>query len=203
MLVGYEANTALRHSGKLGDYGRTLISQLASRHVADYRALLFASRIKKSLRQFHTGYANVSTYLPSGSAKLFPELWMRYQIEPWLKAEKVALFHALNEEIPYNINPTIKTILTCHGLGSHHATSAADLLFWRRRIRYSLRVANAVVVESEEARQGLAAEGVNPDKIVVIGGPNPLELTPQMVEQYYMLYCKLDTLGSSDPSIEP
>lgn len=203
MLVGYEANNILRLSGKLGEYGRTLVAQLARNHVADYRALLFASHIKKAYRTFHTSYANVSTFLPSGSAKLIPDLWLRYQINPWLKAEKVKLFHALNEELPYNIDRSIKTVVTCYGLDSHHAHSLIDLLRWRQRMHYSLCVADAVVVESETIRQQLIADGVVAEKIVVIGGQRSLELTAQMIEQYYMLYSKLAADKSTSPEDDP
>lgn len=191
MLVGYEANNILRNSGRLGDYGRTLVSKLASRHIADYRALLFASHIRKAYRTFHTGFANVSTYLPSGMAKLLPEAWLRYQIEPWLSAERVKVFHALNEELPYNIGRNVKTVVTCYDPGNHWCNSLFDRMLWKRRMSYSFAVADAVVVPGEEVRRRLEAEGVMPEKIVVIGTGSPYEVTDQMVEQYFQLYSKL------------
>ena len=191
MLVGYEANNILRNSGRLGDYGRTLVSKLASRHIADYRALLFASRIKKAYRTFHTGFANVSTFLPSGMARLLPEAWGRYRIEPLLKAERVKVYHALNEELPYSIGPDVRTVVTCYGWGNHNCNSLFDRLFWQRRLRYSFAVADAVVVPGEEVRQQLVAEGVVEEKIVVIGTGRPYEVNDQMVEQYFQLYSKL------------
>ena len=112
MIVGYEANNVLRNTHELGDFGRALIEKLANGHVADYRAVLFATRIKKAYSSEYSGFSNVSTFVPFGTAKLMPQLWMRYRLNPWLKNEKVKIFHGLNEELPYNIDRGIKTIVT-------------------------------------------------------------------------------------------
>lgn len=191
MLVGYEANNILRNSHELGEYGRTLVSRLASRHIANYRALLFATRIKKDFRTYFTSYANVSTFLPVGTSKLLPELWMRYRLNPWLKGERVNIFHGMNEELPYHIGRDVKTIITCYGQENHHRTSLMDSLMWKKRMEYSFAASDAIVAVSKDVKQQLIDAGVTPEKIVVIGGSNPYELTDQMVDQYFELYMKL------------
>lgn len=191
MLVGYEANNILRNSHELGEYGRTLVSRLASRHIANYRALLFATRIKKDFRTYFTSYANVSTFLPVGAAKLLPEAWIRYRLNPWLKGEKVKIFHGLNEELPYHIDRDVKTIITCYGTQEHHRTSLLDSFMWKKRMEYSFAASDVIVAVSKEVKQQLIDTGVTPEKIVVIGGSSPYELTDQMVDQYFELYSKL------------
>lgn len=191
MLVGYEANNVLRNAHELGDFGRALIEKLANRHVADYRAMLFATRIKKAYRGYYSSCSNVSTFVPFGSAKLMPQLWLRYRLNPWLKLEKVKIFHGLNEELPYHIDRGIKTIVTCYGLDNHHNTSLIDSIFWKKRMKYAFDAADAVVAVSKEVKQQLVESGVNGDKVVVIGGSNPYELTDRMVEQYWELYQRL------------
>ena len=191
MLVGYEANNVLRNGHELGEFGRNLIERLATGRVATYRALLFASRTKKEYCTYSSGYSNVSTYVPSGSAKLLPELWMRYLLNPWLKVEKVKIFHGLNEELPYHIDRDIKTIITCYGVEEHHTNSLMDSLFWKKRMEYSYSAADVIVAVSNKVKQDLIDAGVTPEKIVVIGGKNPYELTDRMVEQYFELYTTL------------
>lgn len=191
MLVGYEANNVLRNAHELGDFGRALIEKLANRHVADYRAMLFATRIKKAYRGYYSSCSNVSTFVPFGSAKLMPQLWLRYRLNPWLKLEKVKIFHGLNEELPYHIDRGIKTIVTCYGLDNHHNTSLIDSIFWKKRMKYAFDAADAIVAVSKEVKQQLVESGVNGDKVVVIGGSNPYELTDRMVEQYWELYQRL------------
>ncbi|MBR4505229.1 MAG: glycosyltransferase [Bacteroidales bacterium] len=188
MIVGYEANNVLRNTHELGDFGRALIEKLANGHVADYRAVLFATRIKKAYSSEYSGFSNVSTFVPFGTAKLMPQLWMRYRLNPWLKNEKVKIFHGLNEELPYHIDRGIKTIVTCYGVDNHHNTSVVDSLLWKRRMKYSFDAADAIVAVSPEVKQQLVERGVNGDKIVVIGGSKPYELTDRMVEQYWELY---------------
>ncbi|MBP5677284.1 MAG: glycosyltransferase [Bacteroidales bacterium] len=192
MLVGYEANNALRNASELGEFSRNLISMLADKHVHDYRALLFASRIKADYKGYYSSYTNVSTYLPTGSATLMPELWLRYRLNPWLKAEKVKVFHGLNEELPFHISRDIKTIITCFGTESHHVTSLPDMLFWRSRMRYAYSASDVVVAVSDEVREQLVRMGVDEQKIVVIGVPGrPFEVTDEMADQYYELYASL------------
>ena len=190
MLVGYEANNALRNSHEIGEFGRDLISRLATGRVKSFRALLFSKRVKSAYKGYFSSYSNVSTYVPSGSSKLMPSLWMRYSLNPWLKTEKVKIFHGLNEELPYGIGRDIKTVITCYGIESHQRSSASDGLLWKRRMRYSFGAADVVVAVSEAVKQQLVDAEVPADKIVVIGAPDgtPFTLTDKMVEQYFQLY---------------
>ncbi|MBR4738627.1 MAG: glycosyltransferase [Bacteroidales bacterium] len=193
MLIGYEANNAMRNGGELGDFSRTLIERLASRYIRnDYRALLFSTRIKSAYRGWFSGHSNVSTYLPVGIAKLLPEAWLRYRLNPMLKAEKVKIFHGLNEELPYHIGREIKTVITCYGTEDHHRTSVMDSLLWKKRMHYSFSSADVVVAVSEEVRQHLLALGVDEKKVVVIGVPgHPYEVNEELVERYFALYQSL------------
>lgn len=188
MLVGYEANNALRNSRELGDFCRNLIERLATGRVNSFRALLFASRTKKDYRSYFSSFSNVGTFVPFGWSRLMPSLWMRYRLNPWLKLEKVKIFHGLNEELPYHIDRDIKTIITCYGVERHHRTSVMDSLLWKKRMHYSFSAADVIVAVSDKVKQDLVANGVTPDKIVVIGGKTPYELTDRMVEQYFELY---------------
>lgn len=191
MLVGYEANNAMRNGGPLGDFSRILIARMAAAHVRDYRALLFSTHTKDDYRTYFSGDSNVSTYVPTGSAKLLPEAWIRYRLNPWLKTEKVQIFHGLNEELPYHIDRNIKTVITYYGEGRHHCTSLMDSLLWKGRLRYAFDAADAIVAVSEEAKSQLLAAGVREEKIHVIGTDNPYEVTEGMVSQYWELYRKL------------
>ena len=193
MLVGYEANNALRNPQVMGDFCRNLVSRMASRYNKQYRALLFSTRINPDYKTYFRSFANVSTYVPVGIAKVMPSAWMRYRLDPCLKTEKVQIFHGLNEELPYHISRDIKTIITCYGVESHQRTSASDGLMWKRRMKYSFGAADIIVAANNDIRQQLIDFGVNADKIVVIGAEsgNPYELTDKMVEQYFQLYQRL------------
>ena len=191
MLVGYDANNVFRNSGELGEWSRALVEGLASRHVSDYRALLFSTRIKSAYRTYFTSYANVSTYVPGGSAKMLPSAWMRYGLNPWLMFEKVKVFHGLNEEIPYGIGRDVKTVVTCFGVGEHHNTSLLDTMMWKRRMRYAWRSSDVVVAVSERVKDELLEAGVNEQRVLVIGEKNAFEVSERVLDQYYELYSRL------------
>ena len=188
MLVGYEANNVLRNSHEIGEFGRNLIERLATGRINSYRALLFASRIKKDYRSYFSSFSNIRTFVPFGWSRLMPSLWMRYRLNPWLKLEKVKVFHGLNEELPYHIDRDIKTIITCYGVQEHHRTSVMDSLTWKKRMEYSFSAADVIVAVSQKVKDDLVEKGVTAEKIVVIGGKTPYELTDRMVEQYFELY---------------
>lgn len=191
MLVGYDANNVFRNGGKMGDWARALVNRLASRKGASFRALLFATRMKAEYRSTFTSYANVGTFVPTGSAKLMPSTWMRFGIGSYLEEERVKVFHGLNEELPYSLKGKVKSVVTMFGTTEHYKTSLMDSLLWKKRVRYALEVADVVVAVSEKVKQELTAAGVKEEKIVVIGTENPYEVTDEMAEQYLKLYEKL------------
>lgn len=191
MLVGYDANNVFRNSGELGEWSRGLVEGLASRHVSDFRALLFSTRTKSAYRTFFTSYANVGTYVPEGVASVLPSAWMRYGLNGWLTYEKVRVFHGLNEEIPYGIGRDVKTVVTCFGTTEHHNTSLLDSVFWRRRMEYAWKSSDVVVAVSEGVRDELLEAGVNEHRVLVIGERDPFEVTERVVDQYYELYMQL------------
>ena len=192
MLVGYEANNAMRNDQELGDYSRELIARLASKYIGSYRALLFSTRIKDEYSKYYSGDSNVSTYVPVGNAKMLPSAWIRYKLNPMLQGEKVKIFHGLNEELPYGIEDNIATVITCYNPGQHKCNSMLDSLLWKHRMKYSLERADRIVAVSDEIRQQLIADGVSEEKIVVIGGKdNPMEITDEVVEKYFEIYQSL------------
>ena len=191
MLVGYEANNALRNPREMGDYCRNLVSRMASRYNKQYRALLFSTRINPDYKTYFCSFANVSTYVPVGMAKLMPSAWIRYRLDPCLKTEKVHLFHGLNEELPYHISRDIKTVITVYSVDGHHSGSLLDSFMWRVRMRYSYSAADVIVAVSDDVCRQLVGLGVPECKIEVIGAENPFEVTDEVVDRYFALYSRL------------
>lgn len=191
MLVGYDANNIFRNNGELGNWCRGLVEGLSSKHISDFRALLFSTRIKSEYRSYFTSQANVSTFVPEGSAKFIPSVWMRYGLNRWLSAEKVKVYHGLNEELPYGIGRDVKTIVTCFGVGDHHSTSLMDSISWKKRMKYAWNASDVVVAVSEAVKDQLLDAGVNEQRILVIGEENPYQLSERVISQYFDLYLKL------------
>ena len=191
MLVGFDANNVFRNGTELGRWSRDLVEGMARCHVNDFRALLFSTRIKSAYRTYFTSYANVSTFVPEGNAKLLPSAWMRYGLNRWLMFEKVKVFHGLNEELPYGVGRDVKTVVTCFGVEDHHNTSLLDTLVWKRRMAYAWKTADVVVAVNEDVRGQLVDAGVNEQRVVVIGEKNPYEVTEWVIGQYYDLYSML------------
>lgn len=191
MLVGYDANNIFRNGGPLGEYSRSLMENLATGRVGKFHALLFSTRIKAAFRTQYTSFSNISTYVPTGMARLLPSAWMRYRLNPMLKTEKVKIFHGLNEELPYGIARDIKTVITCYGLEKHYKTSLLDSFLWHRRMKYSFRASDVIVAVSEDVKRQLVGAGVSEQKIVVIGneeGADPLAMNSTLASKYFSLY---------------
>lgn len=191
MLVGFDANNVFRNDGEMGEWARKLVERMASQRGSNFRALLFATRMKDEYKSIYTSFANVSTFLPTGVSSLMPSTWMRFSIAPYLKGEHVGVFHGLNEELPYGVAGKVKTVVTCFGLNEHYKTSLFDSLFWKKRVHYALKTADVVVAVSEKVKEELLAAGVEGEKVVVIGTDNPFEVTDEMAKAYLKVYEEL------------
>ena len=194
MLVGFDANNVFRNNGELGEWSRSLVEGITRRHVTDFRALLFSTRIKSMYRTYFTSYANVSTFVPEGVSKLLPSAWMRYRLNGWLTLERVKVFHGMNEEIPYGIGRDVKTVVTCFGTQEHHNTSLLDSMLWKRRMEYAWRSSDVVVAVNEEVKDELLELGVNERRVIVIGEKNAFAVTDKVMDQYYDLYSQLASM---------
>lgn len=157
MVIGFEAKRAFKNNTGLGNYSRMLICGLAGEHN-DVRSFLYSPDMDGEYRRYFTGYANISTRMPSGIDRLVPNLWRSFGVSMHLKGDKVDIFHGLSHELPHRIPRSIKKVVTMHDLivwRYPQYYSFFDRVIHRIKQRHSCKNADVVVAISEQTKSDL------------------------------------------------
>lgn len=157
MVIGFDAKRAFQNSTGLGNYSRILICGLAQEHQ-DIRAFLYSPHITGEYAKYFTGFANISTRIPSSIDRFFPDIWRRFGVTVHLRGDKVKIFHGLSHELPHGIPHSIKRVVTMHDLivwRYPEFYKPFDRMVYRIKQRHSCRIADAVVAISEQTKRDL------------------------------------------------
>ncbi|MCQ2274755.1 MAG: glycosyltransferase family 4 protein [Bacteroidales bacterium] len=157
LVIGFEAKRAFKNNTGLGNYSRMLICGLADAHQ-DVRCFLYSPDMNGEYRSFFSGYANISTRMPTGFDKNMPNLWRSCGVSMHLKGDKVDIFHGLSHELPHGIPGSIKKVVTMHDLivwRYPQYYSLFDRVAHRVKQRHSCKNADLVVAISEQTKRDL------------------------------------------------
>ena len=157
MVIGFDAKRAFQNSTGLGNYSRMLVCGLAQEHQ-DVRAFLYAPQITGEYAKYFSGYANISTRMPSSIDRFFPDLWRRFGVTVHLSGDNVKIFHGLSHELPHGIPRSIKRVVTMHDLivwRYPQFYKPIDRIVHRMKQRHSCRIADVVVAISEQTKRDL------------------------------------------------
>ena len=169
MRIAYDAKRAYHNNTGLGNYSRTLISDLAY-YYPDNQYFLFNP--KKS-GKYHFVQSNVTEVLPgSVAARVLPSLWRSRWLVRGLEKLNIDLYHGLSHEIPLNIADTsIKSVVTIHDLIFERFPqqyNPLDVKIYHRKFRYACKYADRIIAISEQTKNDIIDfYGVQADKIDV------------------------------------
>ena len=103
LKIGFDAKRIVRNGTGLGNYGRTLVNDLAGHNDLDLR-LYTPDLGRDDLRSQVMERENVHYVLPlRAKNKLSKALWRSRGINRQLVADKVDLYHGLSGELPAGI----------------------------------------------------------------------------------------------------
>ena len=169
MIIGYDAKKIATDPGMVGESDRGLIRALGDNYP-DSRLMLYTPKLKKyqnvrKISELH----NVEFRLPAPSG-FSGELWRLFGVANCLQADKIQLFHGLDNLLPLNIKVAkIPTVVTFHDL--RHLTVPERYNFLQKKYldhlyRKTCENATRIIVTDEEAADILRkAYGVSPDRI--------------------------------------
>ena len=118
MKIGYDAKRIVRNGTGLGNYGRTLVNDIAQ-YDAELDLRLYApDKGRDELRGQIVAQDNVSFCYPNDSALPFAKAWWRSKgIVKDLLHDGVQIYHGLSGELPFGISKTnIQSVVTIHDL---------------------------------------------------------------------------------------
>ena len=118
MKIGYDAKRIVRNGTGLGNYGRTLVNDIAQYDAKLDLRLYAPDKGRDELRGQIVAQDNVSFCYPHDSALPFAKAWWRTKgIVKDLIHDGVQIYHGLSGELPFGISKTdIRSVVTIHDL---------------------------------------------------------------------------------------
>jgi glycosyltransferase involved in cell wall biosynthesis len=169
MKIGFDGKRAANNLTGLGNYSRSLITQLAQ-FFPQNQYLVYTPKVKDSpqIRTFFT-LKNVLAKLPS-SSKL---LWRTLRVKDQLLADNIDIYHGLSHEIPLGLKKTgIPSVVTIHDLiflRFPQYFKRIDRLLYRLKSEYSCTQADKIIAISEQTKRDIISFfNIEKDKIQVV-----------------------------------
>ncbi len=178
MRIGFDAKRAFFNQSGLGNYSRTLISQLCTL-FPENEYFLFSPG--KSIIPGYFPPENTRIITPeSFPFKQFPSSWRSVFMGRDIAKQKIQLFHGLSNELPLNITKSSsRSVVTIHDLiflRYPNLYKRIDRTIYRNKFHRSCRHADAIVAISEQTKADIIYFfGISPGKIhVIYQGCSPL-----------------------------
>ncbi|MBR1548337.1 MAG: glycosyltransferase family 4 protein [Prevotella sp.] len=174
-IIGFDAKRLVRNATGLGNYGRTLVNDMARACGDDWQLRLYAPDPGHDhLRQRIDPSPRIAFAYPDATTALQRSLWRIGQgLVRQLQRDGVQLFHGLSGELPRGISQTgIKSVVTIHDLifmrhPEYYHWLDAKIYAWK--FRYTCREADRIIAISERTKQDIIELGHVPaEKIDVI-----------------------------------
>ncbi|MBL7711192.1 MAG: glycosyltransferase family 4 protein [Chitinophagaceae bacterium] len=170
MKIGFDAKRIFNNATGLGNYSRSLVSNL-QHFFPEQEYHLFSPEAR------HSDYA--ATFLHSGhfhihqSKTRLKSYWRSFSIVKDLALTGIELYHGLSNELPHNLHREgIKSVVTIHDLifklypGTY---TLSERLIYDRKFRYACQHADRIVAISENTKQDIIRlYGTDPAKIEVV-----------------------------------
>jgi glycosyltransferase involved in cell wall biosynthesis len=170
MNIGFDGKRAANNLTGLGNYSRSLISQLAQ-FFPQNQYFVYTPKIKDrpQIKSFFS-LENVFAVLPSSSFKL---LWRTLRIKDQLLADQIDLYHGLSHEIPFGLKqigiPAVVTIHDLIFLKFPHYFGRIDRFIYTLKCKYACTHADKIVAISEQTKKDIISFfGIDEEKIEVV-----------------------------------
>ena len=178
MRIGFDAKRAFFNQSGLGNYSRTLVTQLCNLFPENEYVLFSPKKTEKS-GLFPPENA-VSIYPEHFPLKQFPSWWRSFFMGRSVEQQKIQLFHGLSNELPSDIKKSrARSVVTIHDLiflRYPDLYKKIDRAIYRRKFYRSCMDADAVIAISEQTKADIIQYfDIKPEKIhVIYQGCSPL-----------------------------
>lgn len=175
MIIGFDAKRIVRNATGLGNYGRTLVNDLAAVVPDDWQLRLYAPDAGRDALRSQVMETERLRYV-------YPRHWPRsigrslWRIGPIvrdLKRDGVQLYHGLTGELPVGISKSgIRSVVTIHDLiflRHPEYYHQLDVKIYKWKFHQTVREADRIIAISERTKQDIMElGGVAADRIDVI-----------------------------------
>ena len=174
MKIGFDAKRIVRNRTGLGNYGRTLVNDLAALMPESQLVLYAPDAGSDDLRTSVSSHPNVHFVYPEGMRfRLQRDLWRTKGIVRDLQRDGISVFHGLSGELPRGIRQSgIPSVVTVHDLiFMRHPEYYhwLDTKIYTHKFHRTCQEADRIIAISEcTKRDIMELGGVEPERITVI-----------------------------------
>jgi len=155
MQIGYDAKRFFQNKTGLGNYSRTLLSNLVQYFpLNEYH--LFAPKSTELGLAAVKKLNNVQTHFPTGLLASFPALWRR-NLGKNPVVQQLDLYHGLSHEIPNGLKkiPSVVTVHDVINLKFPQLYPFIDNLIYKKKLHHACKNATGIVCISHKTQQDL------------------------------------------------
>ncbi|MBN1981973.1 MAG: glycosyltransferase, partial [Chitinivibrionales bacterium] len=172
MRIGFDAKRIFYNRSGLGNYGRSLMRMLHTYFPQEYY-YLFTPSVTNAVWQPDIP---VTVVTPKRFLdRLMPDYWRCFSVCSDIAADRIDLFHGLNNELPFGSNRLkAKRVMTVHDLifiRYPHYYNIIDRFIYEKKSRYSLAITDRVIADSIQTKSDLV---------------NFFHLRPEIIEVIYL-----------------
>ncbi|MGL4957068.1 MAG: glycosyltransferase family 4 protein [Bacteroidales bacterium] len=170
LKIAFDAKRLFNNKSGLGNYSRTLVSDLACA-FPDNEYFLYTPKLK--IAPSFCSAKNIKTILPKGIYRFLRAVWRSFAVSRSVRKNKIDVFHGLSHELPWGIKKTrVKTVLTIHDLIFLRFPcfySKFDVFMYKLKLSYACKNADVIIAISQQTKDDLITlMGVAEQKIQVI-----------------------------------
>ena len=156
MIVAYDAKRLFCNRTGLGNYSRSLVSNLVQT-FPQIRPLLYTPSVRLPSHQIRTFLQ--APYQVYQSKQPIKAWWRSFGIRTDLQQSEASIYHGLSNELPWKLSATgIKTVLTIHDLIFKRYPNFfpwMDRQFYAWKAAYSCQQADLILAISESTKRDL------------------------------------------------
>ncbi len=181
MTVGMDGKRAVENYTGLGNYSRYAVNILSAAYPSTTFRLYAPRQLENERLRPLLGRDNVQlvTAKPTLECGLTRALWRTVDLSTTLKADDVAVYHGLSNELPLTIKGVCPAVVTMHDIIYRRFPAdygAIDRRIYDFKYGRSARIATRVIAISECTRRDIIADyDIDPSKIdVIYQGADPV-----------------------------
>lgn len=174
MKIGFDAKRFFSNFTGLGNYSRFVIQAL-SEHETGNEYYLFAPRVRThSEIKPILSRQNIKIVTPPGIYRFFraTSLWRTWGISKESKSKDLDVYHGLSQELPVNLPPSVRKIVTVHDLifiRYPHLYKSIDAAIYKAKVSAACKEADRILATSEQTKEDVIHYlKTDPEKIDVV-----------------------------------
>jgi len=156
MNIGFDAKRAYHNGTGLGNYSRTLVTDLSILYP-EHQYFLFNPKPSKKYALHGT---NIHEVLPQKKLhQIFNSIWRSHWIKSDIIKKNIDLFHGLSHEIPIGLkNAGIKSVVTIHDLiflRYPEQYNPIDIKIYTAKFKYACKHADHIIAISHQTKNDI------------------------------------------------